>query len=353
MTNENDQLEHVVVVNGTIKNPIDRNAFFMTFELIVSIVGILMNISIACVIVFDKHLRNKPRNIFLLGLVLSNLLASIRLCMEFSYFVSPNHELCQAYIATAGLPYVLFLTNMLLALFDRYAAIFHPLWHKEKVTVRLAVFSQLIASISISVIFKFAYIAQFIPLNCEMQLTQFKIVAVIFLILFLSCIVLQVVVYRRTRQIIANYGRSKRGRTARKEKRVSFNFLIVIFNLIAQQIIEQPIPANYVGESVFNSKLLDVHVSDSSINRLEIEATTTLIASVTSLSVVSGPIILFSFFIFICQLYIRNHVCNSISWLAPYFPAIISLHVVYHPIFYFFRSTELKSVAKKLFKNEN
>ena len=79
--------------------------------------------------------------------------------MELSYLISPNQELCQVYVAVAGLPHVLFLTNLLLALVDRYAAIVHPLWHQEKVTIRLAVFFQLGASLSISVIYKFAYIA--------------------------------------------------------------------------------------------------------------------------------------------------------------------------------------------------
>ena len=313
MTNESSaQLKHVVVENGTIKNPIDRNPFFMKVELIVSIVGILMNILIAFIIIFNKHLmRTKPRNIFLLGLVFSNLSASVPVFMEFSYLISPSQELCQAYVSINGLPYVLFLTNLLLALVDRYAAIVHPLWHKEKVTVRLAVFSQLGASILISIIYKFAYIAQFIPLNCEMQLIQIKIITIIFLILFSSCIVLQITVYRRTRKILLNYGRSNSGSASIPE-------------------------------------LLDVHISESSINRLEIEATTTLIASVTSLSLVTGPIILYTFVIFMCRLYFENNVCSSISWLSPYVKALIVLHIVYHPTIYFLRSSELSSVLKKL-----
>ena len=113
--NEWAQLEHVVAENGTVKNPIDRNAIFMTVELIISIVGILMNSAITYIIIFNKKLRTKPRNIFLLGIVLSNLTTSVRVLMEFSYFISPNQELCQMYVAIAGLPHVLFLTNLLLA----------------------------------------------------------------------------------------------------------------------------------------------------------------------------------------------------------------------------------------------
>ena len=348
MANENAHLEQVVVMNGTIKNPIDRNAFFVKFEFTVSTVGILMNMLIAGIIIFDKHLRTKPRNIFLLGLVISNLLASFPVFMEFSYSISPSQELCQMYVATVGLPYALFLTNMLLALVDRYAAIVHPLWHREKVTVRLAVFSQLVASISISVIFKFAYIAQFIPLNCELRLIQLKIIPFILLILFSICIVLQIIVYRRTRKILVER-RSKGGKAKATNTRVFTNFPVIIFNLVAQQIF-QLIPALPVGESASTPESLSVHISDSSINRLEIEATTTLVASVTSLSVVTCPVILLPLAVFICRLYFGNHICSTISSLAPYVKAFVVFHIVYHPTFYFLRSSELSSAAKKLFK---
>ena len=347
MTNERTQLEHVVVENGTVKNPIDRNAIFMTVELIVSIVGYLMNSAIACIIIFNKKLRTKPRNVFLLGIVLSNLPTSVRVFMEFSYLISPNQELCQVlYVAVAGLPHVLFLTNLLLALVDRYAAIVQPLWHQEKVTIRLAVFFQLGASLSISVIYKFAYIAQFISLNCELKIIQLKIANVILLILYSSCIVLQVIVYRRTREILRNYG--KRGETSKTP--ISNNFLVIIFNLISQQVISQPISAHPVVGLASAPESLNVHIHDSSINQLEIEATTTLIASVTSLSVMNGPIILYTFVVFICRLFFEKHVCSSISWLVSYVLALAVLHVVYYPTFYFLRSSELFSVAKKWFK---
>ena len=212
--NNQTALELVEVLDGSVTIPIERNAIFIIVELILSIVGILMNIFIACIIIFSKPLRTKPRNVFLLGLILSNLSAFVPVCMEFAYFISPNHKLCQMYVAIVGLPYVLFLTNLLLALIDRYVAIVHPLWHMDKVTFRFAFFSQLGASIFISVIYKFAYIAQFIPLNCEMQLIQFRIVGVISLILFSSCIVAQTIVYRRTKEIIKN-NKKRRGAAAR------------------------------------------------------------------------------------------------------------------------------------------
>ena len=94
------------------------------------------------------------------------------------------------------------------------------------------------------------------------------------------------------------------------------------------------------------SELLDVHISDSSINRLEIEASTTLIAGVTSLSLVTGPILLYTCVTFMCRLYFENSVCSSISWLSPYVKALIVLHIVYHPTFYFLHSSELSSVLK-------
>ena len=98
---------------------------------------------------------------------------------------------------------------------------------------RLAVFFQLGASLSISVIYKFAYIAQFISLNCELKIIQLKIANVILLILYSSCIVLQVIVYRRPREILGNYGR----RAEMTKTPISNNFPVIIFNLISQQVI--------------------------------------------------------------------------------------------------------------------
>ena len=352
MTNETNQLENVVALNATMQHPIEINVVVMTVELICSVVGIPINFVISCVIICTKRLRNKPRNIFLLGLVFSNLLTFVSVFMEFSYLISPSQELCQVYFATAGIPYVLFLTNMLLALACRYVAIVRPLWHKEKITVRLAVFSQLGASIFISVIYKFGYIAQLLPLNCELQLIQLKIIASILLILFSSCIVLQIIVYCRTRKILRKCGRGKRRRAETKETLVSANFPVLVFNLVAQQVITQPIPANYVRESASNPEILEVHISDSYINRLEIEATTTLISSVTSLSIVTGPVILLPFAALICQNYFENPVCSYIFlFLAPYvIKTLVTLHAVYHPTFYFLRSSELLPVLKNCLK---
>ena len=114
--------------------------------------------------------------------------------------------------------------------------------------------------------------------------------------------------------------------------------------------ISQPISALPVVGLASAPESLNVHIHDSSIKQLEIEATTTLIASVSFLSVVNGPIILYTFVVFICRLFFEKHVCISSSWLAPYVLALVVLHVVYYPTVYFLRSSELFSVVKKWFK---
>ena len=63
MNNQTALLELVEVLDGDVKNPIERHAIFIIVELILSIDGILiMNIFIACIIIFSKSLRTKPRN---------------------------------------------------------------------------------------------------------------------------------------------------------------------------------------------------------------------------------------------------------------------------------------------------
>ena len=360
MINETSQLEHVVVQNGTILNPIHLNVVVMTINLICSIIGIPINFFIACVIISMKRLRSKPRNISLLGLVLSNLSAFVPGLLEFSYLLSPSDELCQLYVAIVGLPYVLFLTNMLLALGCRYSAIAHPLWHMKKVSVRLVVGCQLVASISISVIYKFAYVAQFVPLSCAVPLLQVRIIAVVLLILFSCCVVAQIIVYRRTTAILANYTPKATNKKRNSSKTTNNETPIVVAaaqldhvdfqvydasNSDAQQT--RPVPATTGATEQPES--LSVHMSDSSINQLEIEATTTLIASVTSLTIMTGPFILFTFSMFVCRLVFEKSVCSSISWLAPYFKELVVLHAVYHPIINLNRSSELSTAMKKWF----
>lgn len=369
--NETDQLEHVIILEGRKKNPIHLNPFVIASHLICCVIGIPINLFIVVVILYMRRLRTKPRNIFLLGLILSNLSAFAPVLVEFAYIHFPrNEELCQFYVSIVGLPYVLFLNNLLLALTDRHIAISHPVWHYKKVTIRRVVCWQVFTSIFISVVYKFAYVSQFLPLKCEVQLFQVRVISITLLMMFTVCVLAQVFVYRSTRKILANYSaiRSKQMiplvTTNREENIVNQNPAsavndVVTGNHLAPQPCDQhnvnlfSVPMTSDGDITITTTApveLNVHMSNETVGHLEIEATRTMIASVTSLSVMTGPFILYTFVAFTCPLWFDKLSCSSMSWLVPYLKELILFHAVYHPIVYLCRSNEVSSALQSYWK---
>lgn len=367
--NESGTLDHVVVMDGKSQHPIHMNLFIMMAHLACTLVGIPTNGFIFIKVLMLRHLRTKPRNIFLLGLLLSNLTSFIPVFVQFIYFYYPSDLFCQIYQSIIGLPYALFLTNVLLALIDRYTAIAYPLWHMKKATVPVIVVLQVGASLSVCVIYKFAYITQLLPLRCESQLIQVKVIAVTLLVLFSSCICGQVIVYRQTRKILTNCktrgdvkvipfrllnAKGKRIAPSQSNDVHQIDFLVMenesqLASRQQKQTSSQLTTSNDSALSTLSDKLT-INVSNhSTISQLEIEACHTLVASVTSLSIMTGPFIVYSFTSFICRLCYDKNVCNSITWLAPYFKELVVFHAVYHPLIYLFRSTELSNAMKRKF----
>lgn len=363
--NETNQtsLQDVIAVGGRKQNPIHLNAFVMVTHLICCIIGIPVNGLIACAILYLKRLRSKPRNVFMLGLILSNFSSFVPVLSEFAYYHFPSDELCKFYVAVVGLPYVLFLTNMFLALIDRYVAVVYPMWHLKKITVTLAVVVQLIASLSISLLYKFVYVIGRSPLACEVPLRQVNVIAVSLMTLYFSCVVTQYIVYRQTRDILRGY---RKGQTIAN---VSFSNktpnLCTSKRASVQQQAGSPKECNpehiNQGEPVpldvkqndeqenGTTVKLNLSISNQTVDRLELEASRTVVAGVTSLTIMTGPFILFTLALLICRLFYENQVCSSIAWLAPYFKELVVIHAVYHPLMHLFRSSELSMALRELF----
>jgi hypothetical protein len=77
-----------------------------------------------------------------------------------------------------------------LALTDIYLAISHPLLHRAKMTTQLAAFLILTCSTLTVFLLKIAYIFRLGILRCEVWLVDIKIIIIIIISLFTSCIVL-------------------------------------------------------------------------------------------------------------------------------------------------------------------
>lgn len=122
---------------------IKLDLFRSTFHILLVSTGIPLNFFIAVFILLSERLYKKPRNVLLLDVTFSNLLALLTILIEFLAFHAQNHFAYLVYVSISGLAYTCLLFTLLLALADRYAAIVHPLWHRRKVTVRGAIISQL------------------------------------------------------------------------------------------------------------------------------------------------------------------------------------------------------------------
>jgi dopamine receptor D1 len=364
MMNQTEELESILdfqnATSGSVKT-IQINVFIMIAHFICCVIGIPLNVFIASVIVSMRRLRSKPRNILLLGLILSDLSAFVPVLMEFAYLHFPSLELCRTYVAISGLPYILFLINTLLALVDRYTAIAHPLWHFNQVTPVLIVRCQLVASLTASFVYKFPYVVQFLPLSCELQLLQeFNSIAITLMILFSSCILAHVIVYRQTKRVLANYVPKgwKRGTftSSKNEKRAAE---VVTRSEGVQSLQQQPLSIFQQPLSSMNSDgtqqqrqqvpvdEMSIHISDRRVSQLEVEATRTMIVNVTSLSIMTGPFILFTLTVFLCRFSGEEQVGSSLAWLAPYLKELVVLHAVYHPAIQLSRSSELSSAMKQ------
>ena len=202
MNNEsiNNRNEIVLTQNGEILNPVEIDSILTAAHFLCCLVGIPLNVSIVVTIVRFRRLHRKRRNIFLLGIIFSNLSFLFPAIIKLIYWsLYPIEFVSQSYMALVGVPQCLLSLNMLLALMDRYMAIHDPLFHREKMTVRLACGIVLLSSTFVVFLLKFAYILGVGALRCEVWLFHAKIILIILTVVFASCIALNVIVYRRTR----------------------------------------------------------------------------------------------------------------------------------------------------------
>ena len=331
-------LEYGIILtkSGEVQNPINLDAFLAVAKLLCSFVGIPLNVLIAIVIIRQRHLRNKPRNVFLLGIILSNLSASLPVTIELAYWIVPTESMCQAYNAVVGLPYSVLLLNMLLALADKYVAIKFPLWHRKKVTVRLVVGALLLSLVLVTFILKFVFIFRLAPIRCEILFVHVKVMGLTTVILFVSCIIANFIVYRQTRALLQQT-RTLSGHEPRNNQEA------IIENNVMEEHVEL---STFQIPNVNPSSNMAIHVDGENQRKLETEATRTLLAGVTSLFVFACPPMIFFFSVFTCRLINNDVECSSLTWLSPYFKIMGLSHTVYIPLIWLVRDEELRLALK-------
>ena len=337
--NSNGSCNHVVLTStGQVFNSmaLDDTKLIIAHS-VCCLIGIPFNVSIAVAIVRHRRLRKKPRNIFLLGIILSNLSFSFPAIAKLIYWtLYPIEPVCQSYVALVGVPQGLLSLNMLLALGDRYFAINHPLRHREKMTVRLASVIVTLGSILLIFILKFVYIVGLAPLRCEVWLVHAKIILIVLIILFVSCTALHFIVYRQTKILLREF-RSIHPLANPGDEWIE---LANIRNESRNERMSST-STNDNYSSVPPVNRLSIHLNKKQISCVKIETTRTLICGLTSLLITTFPPVIFVSGFLICR-WISQSECSHLSLLAPYMMEMGLINFISSPLIFLIRNKELR-----------
>jgi hypothetical protein len=342
MNSSNGSCNQVVLTStGQVFNPI---ALLDDTQLIIAhsvccLIGIPFNVSIAVAIVRHRRLRKKPRNIFLLGIILSNLSFSFPAIAKLIYWtLYPIEPVCQSYVAFVGVPQGLLSLNMLLALGDRYFAINHPLRHREKMTVRLASVIVTLGSILLIFILKFVYIVGLAPLRCEVWLVHAKIILIVLIIMFVSCTALHFIVYRQTKILLREF------RSIYPSANNPGDEWIQLANIRNESGNNERMSSTTTNDnysSVQPVNRMSIHGNRRQISRFKIETTRTLICGLTSLLITTFPPVIFVSGFLICR-WISQSECSHLSLLAPYMMEMGLINFISSPLIFLIRNKELR-----------
>ena len=150
------------------------------------------------------------------------------------------------------------------------------------------------------------YIGGFVELQCAFQLTHAVTLCSVLVVLYVPCIVLNILIYIKTKESLPRQQLAVSGRRAA-------------------------------------AATMSVHVNSNTLHRMELEASRVFITGVTPLLLLPCPLIGFTVFHLICLALNStggSGQCNNSVWMAPYFKQLVTLHAVVHPLIYLCRSKE-------------
>ncbi len=166
---------------------------------ILIILGIPLNLFIFVFILSSKRLKKKPRNILYLGVTTASLFTLFTMMFELIANHHQNPIFCKLTGLGLGAAYTCFLTNILLALIDRYLAIVSSLFHRKIVTVKSVWMIQISVEIAIYISIKWPYLFGIAPLQCGFLMFEAKTIAVQQAFVTFLCVILYILVYLRTK----------------------------------------------------------------------------------------------------------------------------------------------------------
>lgn len=319
-------------------SPMNTDIQLITFKIICTMIGLPLNVFVAVVILRLKRLRSKPRNIFLLGIILSNLTSHVPALSEIINFFYPDIVLCQVFIAFISLPDSYLLLNIFLSLMDRYVAIRYPLWHREKVTVRRVALWLSVAFALATLTNKWPHVALMVPITCELDITISRISGIMMTLLFLLCLVARVTVYVQTKNLLREH---------QQNLAYSFSQSVEMKEVIHRVENQCTCAMSDRVSSIVCVDSLGVRMSQQALRRMEVEATKTLLAGVTSLLVLTCPMVIYLVAINICRFFYFAARCNPYTWFATYLKHANLIQAIYHPVIYLIWNEEFASVIRR------
>lgn len=350
--------------------PIEMDTFRSTCHILLVSTGVPLNLFIAIVIMAFKRLHNKPRNVLWLGVTFCNLFTLLTILIEFLAYHMQNALICLIFVSITGVAYTCLLFNLLLALIDRYAAIVHPLWHRQKVTVRWVVVGQSISFIFVVLLIKFPFIAHFSLPECDFYPVHAKIIAVCNFILFVLCIVAQTVVYHKTRQCFNSSQQRGDSRETtvtfvqsgpKTQRRDTSAEILVLPSSSTQsdsqlrRLPEAIVNINSPSANDNNQASLCTtspvtlrrhHVGGN--RQMEVEATWSLLMGVFSLLIFTFPTLVMAFIEWGCRMIYGEDQCPPlISIIMFYARELLLGHLVYNPVMYMIRNREFSSTVRE------
>ena len=311
-------------VDGTLHDPIDRyDLKLFLFNILSCLIGLPANILVLLLVVGSK----RPRHVLLLGCVISCIFILFSDLIAVVYYLSHSEYLCRFYVAIYIVPYIDFLYNLLWSLTDRLVAINRSVWHRRKLTRRRVILWKLLPEIVLLLTMKWFFIVGTVArIDCVIHVVAGDTVVGTGLVLFFLCTALVVVVYIETWK-----------RLPRPSRDVPVPLLLLHH---PQQQQNYPLELNEINEIRMN-----VHTSDATLRRMELQVTKSFLASLLPLSFLLLPGLACSITLLYC-FHLDNlsePICILITPWLHYIEKIMTVHALVYPISNLFINKDLAS----------
>ena len=358
-------------------------------KVFICIIGIPLNAFLAVNIIRLRRLHSKPRNIFLLAIIFSNLFIFIPTIVQLIYLYYPLESLGQFFVFIEGLPLAHLLLNFSIALCVKYAAFRNPLWHRKKVNLPNSIYFLVFCSLSVTCLLKFVYIVGIFPLSCDTRLSNpKKIDEWIIVFFFFFCVAIYSIVFKLSRKLVVStsynpplcselrYRNSRlppihppfsppppcEGSANRQYSRTLGVFqhqndealVNIDSNSTANNFFEPTRLFRRDAVETLNTvsghsrMTIPSRPTNSGIRVLMAKAIHTWVYVATSVIITILPIVLFFLSLSFCEITDNSQCFGILNELEPYFEELIGLiHAVLNPIVWLLLSNELRLLPRQ------